>query len=301
MEHDDIRAALDRHWAASDANDFETEHDIYREDAVLDYPQSGERIRGRRNIQSSRTAQPNRKHFTVRRIIGAGDLWITEFVLTYDGRPSYTVSIMEFLDGKVAQRDAIFQRSLRAGAFASAMGRADALKPVGHKDGYRPLARTELPIDTASLARYLIGKIVVRALPEGVVSGRIVETEAYVVGDAAAHAYRGMTPRNRSLFLERGHAYVYFTYGSSYMLNVSSELPGIGAGVLIRALEPLDGIPIMQLNRGVERLRDLARGPGRLAAAMRIDRRLDGLDLCREGPSVASRATTTKPVRSARA
>jgi DNA-3-methyladenine glycosylase len=92
-----------------------------------------------------------------------------------------------------------------------------------------------------------------------------------------------MTPRNRSLFLERGHAYVYLAYGVSWMLNVSSETPGIGTGVLIRALEPLDGIPIMQLNRGTERLRDLARGPGRLAQALRIDRDLDGLDLCRKG------------------
>ena len=148
----------------------------------------------------------------------------------------------------------------------------------------RALARSELPLDTASLARYLIGKIVVRELPEGVASGRIVETEAYIVGDAAGHGYRGMTPRNRSLFLERGRAYVYVAYGISNMLNVSSETPGIGAGVLIRALEPLEGVPIMQLNRGVERLRDLARGPGRLTAALRIDRRLDGLDLCREGP-----------------
>jgi DNA-3-methyladenine glycosylase len=147
----------------------------------------------------------------------------------------------------------------------------------------RPLARSELPIDTVSLARYLIGKVLVRALPEGVASGRIVETEAYVIGDAAGHAYRGMTQRNRSLFLERGHAYVYLAYGISYMLNVSSEAPGIGAGVLIRALEPLEGVPIMQHNRGVER-RDLARGPGRLAAALRVDRSLDGLDLCREGP-----------------
>ncbi|MBZ9870918.1 DNA-3-methyladenine glycosylase [Mesorhizobium sp. BR1-1-9] len=147
-----------------------------------------------------------------------------------------------------------------------------------------PLARSELPHDTAVLARYLIGKIVVRELPEGIASGRIVETEAYVAGDAAGHGYRGMTPRNRSLFLERGHAYVYLAYGISYMLNVSSEVPGIGTGVLIRALEPLDGIPIMQLNRGIERLRDLARGPGRLAMALRIDRSLDGLDLCREGP-----------------
>jgi DNA-3-methyladenine glycosylase len=124
----------------------------------------------------------------------------------------------------------------------------------------------------------------VRHLPEGVASGRIVETEAYVVGDAAGHAYRGMTRRNRSLFLERGHAYVYLAYGVSYMLNVSSEAPGIGAGVLIRALEPLQGLPIMRQNRGVERLRDLARGPGRLAAALRVDRSLDGFDLCREGP-----------------
>jgi DNA-3-methyladenine glycosylase len=148
----------------------------------------------------------------------------------------------------------------------------------------RPLRRSVLPSDTIALARSLIGTVLVRALPEGVVSGRIVETEAYVVGDAAGHAYRGMTPRNRSLFLERGHAYVYLAYGISYMLNVSSETPGIGAGVLIRALEPLEGIPIMQRNRGIERLRDLARGPGRLAAALQIDRGLDGLDLCREGP-----------------
>ena len=163
------------------------------------------------------------------------------------------------------------------------MGRADALKPGRRKDGHLPLARSELPIDTVSLARYLIGKELVRELPEGVASGRIVETEAYVVGDAVGHAYRGMTRRNRSLFLERGHAYIYLAYGSSDMLNVSAEMPEIGAGVLIRALEPLEGIPIMRRNRGVERLRDLARGPGRLAAALRIDRSLDGLDLCREG------------------
>jgi DNA-3-methyladenine glycosylase len=153
-----------------------------------------------------------------------------------------------------------------------------------HKDDRPPLTRAQLPTDTASLARYLIGKILVRDLPEGIVSGRIVETEAYIIGDAAGHAYRGMTPRNRSLFLERGHAYVYLAYGISTMLNVSSEKPGTGAGVLIRALEPLDGIAIMQQNRGTPRLRDLARGPGRLGAALRIDRRLDGLDLCRKGP-----------------
>jgi hypothetical protein len=103
-----IRGALDRHWAASDVNDFEVEHDIYRDDAILEYPQSGERIRGRRNIQASRTVQPSSKRFAVRRIVGSGDLWVTEFILSYDGVPSYTVSVMEFLDGKVARETQYF-------------------------------------------------------------------------------------------------------------------------------------------------------------------------------------------------
>ena len=157
------------------------------------------------------------------------------------------------------------------------MGRADALKPSWQKGRHPPLSRAELPVDTVALARYLIGKTLVREMAEGIASGRIVETEAYVVGDAAGHAYRGMTPRNRSLFLERGHSYVHLAYGTSYMLNVSSEAAGIGAGILIRALEPRDGIPIMQRNRQIGRLRDLARGPGRLAAALRVDRQLDGV------------------------
>lgn len=148
---------------------------------------------------------------------------------------------------------------------------------------YHALTRAALPVDTETLARFLIGKLIVRALPEGIVGGRIVETEAYVVGDAAGHAYRGMTNSNRVLFLEHGHAHVYLAYGLSYMLNVSSERAGTGAGVLLRAIEPLEGVPIMQRNRGVERLRDLARGPGRLTAALRVDLRLDGIDLCRKG------------------
>ena len=115
MEDREIRAALDRHWAASDANDFAEEHQIYRDDAVLEYPQSGERIRGRRNIQSSRAAQPNRKRFTVRRIIGAGGLWVTEYALSYGGRPSYTVSIMEFRDGKVARETQYFSDPFEPG------------------------------------------------------------------------------------------------------------------------------------------------------------------------------------------
>src|SRR5712692_10709874 len=148
----------------------------------------------------------------------------------------------------------------------------------------RRLRRSDLPVDTVELARYLIGKTLVHDLPQGRLSGRIVETEAYVVGDAAAHAFRGQTTRNRSLFLERGRAYVYFVYGCWHMLNVTSERPGIGAGVLLRALEPLDGIALMKQRRGATRLVDLTRGPGRLAAALRVDQRYDGADLCADGP-----------------
>lgn len=144
----------------------------------------------------------------------------------------------------------------------------------------RRLRRAELPIDTVEMARYLIGKTLVHDITEGRISGRIVEPEAYVVGDAACHAFHGPTPRNRSLYLERGHAYVYLAYGSSYLMNVASELPGVGAGVLLRALEPLEGIELMQGHRGTTRLLDLARGPGRLAAAMSIDGGNDGTDLC---------------------
>ncbi len=177
----------------------------------------------------------------------------------------------------------------------------------------RRLRRSELPIDTAELAAWLIGKTLVldrrhagtagkfNSASGGRISGRIVETEAYLTGDAACHAFRGQTPRNRSLFLRRGHAYVYFTYGSHYMLNVTGERPGIGEGVLLRALEPLEGIAAMRHNRNTaatqrqrnpaamqrehntEGLRDLARGPGRLAAALQIDKRYDGVDLCAPG------------------
>jgi DNA-3-methyladenine glycosylase len=148
----------------------------------------------------------------------------------------------------------------------------------------RVLDRAEMPVDTAQLACFLIGKMLVRILAEGVAGGRVVETEAYGIGDPAGHAYRGITPRNRALFLERGHAYVYLAYGSSFMLNVSSETSGFGAGVLIRAIEPTIGVTIMERNRGAQRVRDLARGPGRLCEALGIDGRLDGIDLCQAGP-----------------
>ncbi|HEY3588416.1 MAG TPA: nuclear transport factor 2 family protein [Myxococcaceae bacterium] len=116
MGDQERRAELDRHWAASDANDFETEHSIYRDDAVLEYPQSGERIRGRANIQTTRSKQPSKKRFAVRRIIGAGDLWVTEFILTYDGKPSYTVSIMEFRGDEVARETQYFADPFEAAA-----------------------------------------------------------------------------------------------------------------------------------------------------------------------------------------
>jgi DNA-3-methyladenine glycosylase len=155
--------------------------------------------------------------------------------------------------------------------------------PKAADPAYKPLARSGLPVDTIALARYLVGKVVVRETSNGVLSGRIVETEAYPVGDAASHAYRGETPRNRVMFGSRGHAYVYLAYGVSWMLNVSSEAVGVGAGILIRALEPLEGVAIMQRNRGVETVRDLARGPGRLAAAFEIGPAFNGVDLCRKG------------------
>ena len=108
MDDRTARLALERHWNASDAGDFDVEHEIYREDAVLEYPQSGERIRGRHNIQQSRFVQPNRKRFTVRRMTGSGALWVTEFILSYDDIPSYAVSIMEFREGLVAHETQYF-------------------------------------------------------------------------------------------------------------------------------------------------------------------------------------------------
>lgn len=145
----------------------------------------------------------------------------------------------------------------------------------------RALERKELPRQTVELARFLLGMILVHDLPEGRVTGRIVETEAYLPEiDPASHAYRGLTRRNRSMFLERGYAYVYLIYGVQHCLNVTSEEAGIGAAVLVRALEPLDGIEIMRTRRGVTKLRDLARGPGRLAQALGVGPAQDGVDLC---------------------
>jgi len=126
MDDRTVRLSLERHWNASDANDFDVEHEIYREDAVLEYPQSGERIHGRRNIQESRFVQPNKKRFTVRRMMGSGELWVTEFTLSYDGVPSYAVSIMEFHEGLVARETQYF-----ADPFDPAPSRAHLVERVG--------------------------------------------------------------------------------------------------------------------------------------------------------------------------
>jgi DNA-3-methyladenine glycosylase len=145
------------------------------------------------------------------------------------------------------------------------------------------------------LARFLLGTVLVHDLPEGRVAGRIVETEAYLPGtDVASHAYRGRTRRNRSMFLARGYAYVFFIYGSQYCLNVTSEGEGVGAAVLIRAVEPLEGISIMRARRHVEEERDLARGPGRLAQAFGIGPAEDGVDLCATGPLRLARSARLK-------
>ena len=167
-----------------------------------------------------------------------------------------------------------------------------------------PLPRCAVPESTVALARFLLGKLLVRDLDGAFALGRIVETEAYLDGDPACHAFRGMTPRNRSLFKDAGHAYVYLCYGTSYMLNVSSERRGTGAGVLLRALEPLAGIDHMRRARRQPRgarkegrLLDLARGPGRLTSALQVDLRHDGIDLFADGPLwIGSDGTTVAAI-----
>jgi len=155
-------------------------------------------------------------------------------------------------------------------------------KDFTKKSVIRRLRRAELPSDTIELARFLIGKVVVHELAAGRVSGRIVETEAYPPGDPAGHHFRGPTPRIRSMYLAPGHAYVYFNYGAHFMLNVSGEPAGAAGGILIRAVEPLEGVELMKKHRDRSDLLGLTRGPGRLAAAFQINRSHDGIDLCSE-------------------
>jgi DNA-3-methyladenine glycosylase len=146
------------------------------------------------------------------------------------------------------------------------------------------LSRKDLPVETVPLAQFLIGKLLVHRSPDGMAGGRIVETEAYPPGDAAGHGFIGETRRNRSLFLDHGYVYIYRAYGTAWMLNFSSEGSGVGAGVLIRAIEPLIGMELMRTRRPQSSPRDLARGPGRLTAALGIDLSIDGTAIAARGP-----------------
>ncbi len=137
----------------------------------------------------------------------------------------------------------------------------------------------ELPVETKALAEALLGYVLVHEKEDGLVAGRIVETEAYLPNDPACHAYSGKTPRNATLFGPPHRAYVYQIYGTSFCFNLSSECDGEGAGVLVRALEPVAGLELMHQRRGIEQVRDLCRGPGRLCRALAIDRSVDGTNL----------------------
>jgi DNA-3-methyladenine glycosylase len=161
---------------------------------------------------------------------------------------------------------------------------------------FRRLRRAALPADTVALARFLLGQVLVHATADGVLAGRIVETEAYTEDDAASHSFRGRTRRNSSMYLARGHAYVYTAYGVWPALNVASEAPGVGAAVLLRAIEPLAGLDIMRLHRGAQTApAALARGPGCLTVAMGVTMAADGADLCGAGPLYL--AEGTRPAR----
>ncbi len=147
----------------------------------------------------------------------------------------------------------------------------------------RRLKRSDLPVDTVALARFLIGCAIVHDLPEGRVAARIVETEAYLPDDAASHTFCGETRRNKPMFGRRGHAYVYLNYGVFWLFNVSAEIEGVGAGVLVRAAEPLLGLDIMHARRPARSGTDLTSGPGKLTLAMGIRPQHSGVDLCAPG------------------
>ncbi len=126
----DIRARIQQHWEAYESGDLETEHAIYADDAILDYPQSGERFRGRSRIQAQRGGHPAERHFTIRRILGGGEIWVSECVITYDGVPTYSVSIMEFADGQVTHEAQYF-----ADPFDAPAGRAALAESIPAEDG----------------------------------------------------------------------------------------------------------------------------------------------------------------------
>jgi DNA-3-methyladenine glycosylase len=148
----------------------------------------------------------------------------------------------------------------------------------------RRLTRDDLPHETVALAHALIGKSLIRDLPEGPAGVRIVETEAYPVGDAAGHAFIGQTRFNTPLFEAFGRIHIYLGYGVSWLINIASEGAGIGTGVLFRAGEPMWGIEGMMNRRNRGRLIDLASGPGKLCQALQIDKRQANGDYFDGGP-----------------
>ena len=139
MEEQNIRMAIDRHWAASAAGDQIAEHEIYHDDVVCEYPQSGEVIHGRHNLQALRSHHPARPSgFAVRRIVGEGDLWVTEYVITYEGKSAYTVSIMEFCDGKVLRETQYFGDPFGGSCLACSVGRAGGVIDVASNNCMQP-------------------------------------------------------------------------------------------------------------------------------------------------------------------
>jgi len=142
------------------------------------------------------------------------------------------------------------------------------------------LPRSFYTRDTLTVARELLAKHLVRCVGDAELVGMIVEVEAYRGSDdPASHAYKGVTPRNRLMFGEGGFAYVYFTYGKHHCLNVTTEKQGVAGAVLIRAIEPINGMETMQKNRGTKRVHDLTNGPGKLTEAIDITKQQNGLDL----------------------
>ena len=161
----------------------------------------------------------------------------------------------------------------------------------------RRLRRRALPIDTVELARYLVGQVLVHCVGGERLAGRIVETEAYPPGDPTGYARPGLTTSNAPLFAVRGTAYVRMVYGTCLTLNLAAEVPGMGAAVLIRALQPIEGFEAMRRHCPAVRGADLARGPGRLCAALGIGRELSGTDLCTSDRLWLERGGARPPLR----
>jgi DNA-3-methyladenine glycosylase len=161
----------------------------------------------------------------------------------------------------------------------------------------RKLDRKFYDRPTLQVAKELLGKYLVIQKDGHLLSGKIVETEAYIgFKDPASHAYRGMTPRNQVMFGDPGYAYVYLTYGMHHCLNLVTEKKGYPAAVLIRALQPAEGIELMKKRRGRQNLEDLTSGPAKLCQALGIDRSLNGADLCSDIIYVEDRGGVVKEI-----